>query len=113
MIPEDIAQCEVLNCKLQCSYYTVHVHTMGCPVRVRFQREYTKRETMTEKLRSVRVDCDYWYPEKEECMKMTAALVEFGAVNYHATMKGQPRSCCGNKIGCYLTRESRAFVRQK
>lgn len=66
---------------------------------------------MTRKLREVKVDCDYWYPEKEECMKMTAALVEFGAVNYHATMKGQQRSCCGNKIGCYLTREVRAFVR--
>ncbi len=67
---------------------------------------------MTEKLREVRIDCDYWWPEKEECMKMTAALVEFGAVNYHATMKGQPRSCCGNKIGCYLTREARTMVRQ-
>lgn len=68
---------------------------------------------MTGKLREVKVDCDYWWLEKEECMKMTAALVEFGAVNYHATMKGQPRSCCGNKIGCYLTREARAFVRQR
>lgn len=74
--------------------------------------QHIKHEVTKEKPRTARVDCDYWWADKEECMKMTAALVEFGAVGYYATMKGQWKSCCGNKISCYLTREARTIVRQ-